>query len=57
MSGWLSIWTEALWRNGLALIPLALAIVIVTRSVRCRPATRHTLWLMALLWLLMPEGD
>ena len=49
----LSVPSDLLWRHALAAIPLILLIAGVTRWVPCRPATRHTLWLSALLWLLV----
>ncbi|MCP4593449.1 MAG: hypothetical protein GY842_22155 [bacterium] len=45
---------ELLWRNALAVIPLAVLVAILCRWVPCRPWTRHTLWLIVLLWLIIP---
>lgn len=53
MATWASI-ADALWQNALTVIPLALAVALVCRYVRCRPATRHTLWLLVLGWFLLP---
>src|SRR5262245_9400864 len=46
--------TEVHWRIALTLIPLARAIGLICRILPCRPATRHTLWVIALLSLLAP---
>ncbi len=46
--------TDFLWRNGLAVIPLVLLVAVVTKFVPTRPATRHLLWAMVLLWLVVP---
>ena len=44
--------TEMLWRFAMAAIPLAIVVAVLTRWLPCRPATRHTLWLTVLLWLV-----
>ena len=53
--------TETLWRNGLAVVPLAVVIWAVIRWGVDRPATRHALWLGALAWLavgiLVPPAE
>jgi beta-lactamase regulating signal transducer with metallopeptidase domain len=36
---------ELLWRSAIAVVPLALLVAAICRWGRCRPATRHTLWL------------
>ena len=46
--------TDGLWRNALAMIPLALAASFVCRFFLSRPATRHTLWLIVLLTFIVP---
>ena len=43
---WLPI--DLLWRNAIAVIPVALIVAAVCRFVPCRPSTRHTLWLVVL---------
>ena len=45
---------ELLWRNALGAIPLAVAVALICRCVRCRPCTRHVLWLIVLVSLLAP---
>jgi beta-lactamase regulating signal transducer with metallopeptidase domain len=45
---------DMLWQNGLAVIPLVLIVAGLCRYGRCRPATRHVLWLMVLVWLVLP---
>lgn len=54
MATWLSIAFDHLWRNAFAAVPLILVVALVLRWVRCRPATRHGLWLMVLVWLVCP---
>lgn len=44
--------TDTLWQYALAAIPLAFVVVVLTRLLPCRPATRHMLWLVVLVWLL-----
>ena len=45
---------DMLWQNGLAVIPLVLIVAGLCRYGRCRPATKHVLWLMVLVWLVLP---
>ncbi len=52
MGIWAALPTDLLWRTALAAIPLALLVAVVARLLPCRPATRHTLWLVVLLWLV-----
>jgi hypothetical protein len=52
MEFWAVLPTELLWRYALAVIPLALVVAVLTRLLPCRPATRHTLWLVVLIWLV-----
>lgn len=54
MDSWAALAADALWRNALAAVPLALLVAAVCRWVPCRPATRHVLWLGVLLWLIVP---
>ncbi|MCG8530468.1 MAG: hypothetical protein MI749_07385, partial [Desulfovibrionales bacterium] len=49
---WYSTTTDLLWRNALAVIPLALIVAAICRWGRCRPSTRHALWLGVLIWLI-----
>ncbi|MCB9853687.1 MAG: hypothetical protein H6819_11370 [Phycisphaerales bacterium] len=51
MTDWITWWTQALWRNGLAVVPMALIVWAIVRWGVRRPATRHALWLGALIWL------
>jgi len=51
---WAGLATELLWRHAWAVIPLALLVALVCRCVRCRPATRHMLWVVVLLWFVAP---
>lgn len=43
--------TDLLWRNALAVVPLALLVAGICRWMPCHAGTRHTLWLVTLLWL------
>lgn len=54
MEDWAPLTAGLLWRNALAVIPLAIAVGLACRLFACRPATRHTLWLMVLAWFLIP---
>ncbi len=54
MAGWASSTIDLLWQNGLTAIPLVLLTAAVCRWIPSRPATRHTLWLVVLGWLVMP---
>jgi len=54
MAHWASLTTDLLWRNGLTAIPLVLLTAGVCRCIPCRPATRHTMWLVVLAWLVTP---
>ncbi len=46
--------TDGLWRNGIAVVPLVLMVALMCRLSRGRPATRHGLWLFVILWLVVP---
>jgi len=46
--------TELLWRNAVSAIPLAILVAATCRWLPCRPATRHALWMMVLLWMVLP---
>jgi beta-lactamase regulating signal transducer with metallopeptidase domain len=48
--------TDVLWRNALVAVPLAVVVLAVCRLVKCRPATRHLLWLVVLGVLFVPAG-
>ena len=52
MSPWLPMMTDLLWRTAVGVVPLALIVGAICRWTPCRPATRHMLWLGALLWLV-----
>lgn len=56
MEVWTSQAAALLWRNALAVVPLAVAVGAFCRLTRLRPATRHTLWLVVLFWFLVPVG-
>ena len=44
---------ELLWGGAVAAIPLALVVAAVCRWAPCRPATRHSLWLVVLVVLVV----
>ena len=50
---WGSLPTDVLWRSALAAVPLALLVAAACRWLPNRPATRHVLWLMVLLWMVL----
>jgi len=45
---------DLLWRNAWTVIPLTVAVALACRFLPTRCATRHTLWLVALLGFLAP---
>jgi len=45
---------DLIWAGGLSAIPIALLVGTLTSARWCRPATRHTLWLVVLLSFLTP---
>ncbi len=51
----------ALWRGGIAVVPLAVLAAAAARLLPCRPSTRHALWLVVLMVLvaspLLPRLD
>lgn len=51
---WLSGAAQLLWQNALTAVPVVLAVAIVCRVLPLRPATRHSLWLLALIWFVLP---
>ncbi len=54
MSEWVSQTAEMLWRNGLTAIPLVILTATLVKFLPCRPATRHTMWLVVLGWMVVP---
>src|SRR5262249_59787693 len=49
MANWLLSAMDALWRSAWAVVPAALLVAAICRWAHCRPATRHSLWLMVLM--------
>ncbi|RMH29121.1 MAG: hypothetical protein D6693_02480, partial [Planctomycetota bacterium] len=47
---------DALWRNALGFIPIAIAVALACRLLPLRAATRHLLWTVALLTLMLPPA-
>lgn len=52
MTDWMSV--DMLWRNAIAAVPVAILVLALCRVLPCRPATRHSLWAVVLLVLLIP---
>lgn len=52
MSGEIVI--QMLWMGALVVIPVTAFVALLCRWCSCRPATRHTLWIIALLSLASP---
>src|SRR5215510_14042528 len=46
--------STGLWQAAWAAIPVALVVALLCRLLPCRPATRHSLWIAALLALVVP---
>ena len=53
MADWAAPALDVLWRNGLAAIPLVLIAAAASRLLPCLPATRHTIWVTVLVWLVL----
>jgi len=43
-----------LLQNAIGVIPIAIIVAVLCKSVRMRPATRHMLWLGVLVFLIIP---
>lgn len=54
MQGWIDWTTGYLWANALAVMLPAALVALLTSGGRCRPATRHALWLTVLLLFIVP---
>lgn len=54
MADWGISFIDGLWRNAVAVVPLALLVAAICRLLPCRPATRHAMWLFILVWLVVP---
>jgi len=52
MAALTSMGLDAMWRVSFVAIPLALIVAGVCRWGRCRPCTRHVLWLSVLVWFV-----
>ncbi len=50
----------SLWQAALTAVPVVFLVALTCRVFRCRPVTKHSLWLTALLWFvispLLPAG-
>ena len=53
MESWTTV-ADLLWRNAIAVIPLAILVGLLCRCLPSRPSTRHTMWLVVLLWFVVP---
>ena len=47
MESWTTV-ADLLWRNAIAVIPLAILVGLLCRCLPSRPSTRHTMWLVKL---------
>lgn len=60
MTGWMTIAAEWIGRGALSALPAVFLIAILVRVIPARPATRHTLWLLALAFFvcapMLPAG-
>ncbi len=45
---------DTLWRSALAVVPLAVAVWCLSRIFKCNSTTRHAMWTLTLLWLVLP---
>jgi beta-lactamase regulating signal transducer with metallopeptidase domain len=54
MAEWASQAMDVLWRNGVAAVPIVVLTALACKVLPCRPATRHTMWLVVLGWLFVP---
>jgi beta-lactamase regulating signal transducer with metallopeptidase domain/tetratricopeptide (TPR) repeat protein len=54
MASWMGNTLDLLWHNALAAIFPALIVALLCYCVRCRPVTRHALWLMVLILFILP---
>jgi beta-lactamase regulating signal transducer with metallopeptidase domain len=45
---------DMLLQNAIGVVPIALVVAVLCKTLRLRPATRHTLWLGVLLFLIIP---
>lgn len=51
---WIDFLAAQLWQHVWAVIPLALIAAAACRLSRCGPVTRHGLWVVVLLWFILP---
>ncbi len=54
MESWVAPATNWLWYSAVSAVPMAVLVTVVCRWLPARPATRHTLWLVALAWFVVP---
>ena len=55
MPAWACSMLESLWLNAITAIPLVIIVVAVCKWTPCRPSTRHFLWLLVLMLLVIPR--
>lgn len=53
MDSWTTV-ADLLWRNAIAVIPLAILVALLCRWLPSRPSTRHTMWLVVMIWFVVP---
>lgn len=51
---WIEFLASHLWQYVWAVVPLALVAAVACRLSRCGPVTRHGLWVIVLLWFVVP---
>lgn len=51
---WIDFLAAQLWQHVWAVIPPALIAAVACRLSRCGPVTRHGLWVVVLLWFILP---
>ena len=55
MPAWAFSMLESLWLNAITAIPPVIIVVAVCKWTPCRPSTRHFLWLLVLMLLVIPR--
>ncbi len=53
MESWTTV-ADLLWRNAIAVSPLAVLVALLCRCLPSRPSTRHTMWLVVMIWFVVP---
>ncbi len=53
MGFWVTLSTDHIWQSALVAVPLAVVVAAVCRLLPFRPTTRHSLWLVVLIWFVI----